>query len=209
MQTDQSDSQSIDDKVRSRIYGARQGRVFTPALFLDLGSRDAVDQTLSRLAAEGTIRRLARGLYDYPKLHAVLGALLPSPEAIAKALVERDAVRVQPAGAYAANLLGLSEQVPATIIFLTDGRSRTVQVGTLKIGLRHTTPRAMAAAGRLSGLVIQAFRYLGQRGVNQLHVQHLRKTLPAGEREALMRDIKCAPAWMHPLFRELAKPGEH
>ena len=196
---------SLDFKLGKRIFGSGRGLVFTPNHFLDLGSRDAVDQALSRLTARGTIRRLARGLYDYPKMHDVLGPLLPSPDTIAKAIATRDAARLQPAGAYAANLLGLSQQVPATIVFLTDGLTRTVQIGAMTITLRRTTPRNMATAGRLSGLLIQALRNLGQPNVTSDVVQHLRRTLPASERQAVLRDIKLAPAWMHPIFRALAE----
>lgn len=198
------DNNSLESKLSKRIFGSGRGTVFTPSHFLDLGSRDGVDKALSRLTANGTIRRLARGLYDYPKLHAVLGPLLPSPDSIAKAIAMRDAARLQPTGAYAANLLGLSEQVPAMVVFLTDGQARTVQVGTQTIALRHTTPRNMATAGRLSGLVIQAFRYMGQGSVTPEVLEYLRSTLPAGERLALLRDIKLAPAWMHPYFKGLA-----
>jgi hypothetical protein len=198
------DQHSLESKLSKRIFGSGRGTVFTPSHFLDLGSRDAVDQALSRLTANGTIRRLARGLYDYPKLHPVLGPLLPSPDSIAKAIALRDAARLQPTGAYAANLLGLSEQVPATVVFLTDGSARTVQVGTQTIALRHTTPRNMATAGRLSGLLIQALRYLGQGSITPEVLEFLRNTLPASERLALVRDVKLAPAWMHPYLKGLA-----
>ena len=196
--------QSIDSKILSRVYGLGRGTVVVPGHFLDLGSRRAVDLTLHRLAKKGTVRRLARGLYDYPRTHPKLGVLLPSVEAIAKALAGKDRLRLQPAGAYAANLLGLSEQVPARIVFLTDGASRAVKVGPTQIALRRTTPRNMAAAGRLSGLLIQAFRHLGQVHVTPARIAHLRKTLPAPERQKLLKDLPLAPAWMHPLFRALA-----
>lgn len=195
--------QSIDSKILSRIYGLGRGAVIVPGHFLDLGSRRAVDLTLHRLAKKGTVRRLARGLYHYPKTHPKLGVLLPSVEAIAKALTGKDRLRLQPAGAYAANLLGLSEQVPARIVFLTDGASRAVKVGPTQIALRRTTPRNMAAAGRLSGLLIQAFRHLGQVHVTPARIAHLRKTLPAPERRKLRKDLPLAPTWMHPLFRAL------
>jgi hypothetical protein len=198
------DKNSLESKLSKRIFGSGRGSVFTPNHFLDLGSRDAVDKALSRLTANGTIRRLARGLYDCPKLHTVLGPLLPSPDSIAKAIAMRDAARLQPTGAYAANLLGLSEQVPATVVFLTDGLARTVQVGTQIIALRHTTPRNMATAGRLSGLLIQALRYLGQGSITPEVLEFFRNTLPAGERLALLRDLKLAPAWMHRYIRALA-----
>lgn len=179
--------------------------MFTPADFVNLGGRAAVDQTLSRLAKGGPIRRLARGVYLYPKQHPALGELQPSAEVVAKAIAGRDRTRLQPSGAYAANLLGLSEQVPMKIVFLTDGPSRLVRVGSITIQLRRTTPRNMAKAGRLSGLVIQAFRHLGKGHITPERIAHLKRTLPAPQRHELAKDLNLAPSWMHPILRELAE----
>ena len=197
-------TQSIDSKVLSRIHGRGSGSVHVPTHFLDLGSREAVDLALHRLVKKGAIRRLARGIYDYPKRHPKLGDLWPSPETIAQALAGRDRARLQPAGAYAANLLGLTEPVPAKAVFLTDSLSQTVKIGPMTIQLRRTTPRNMATARRLSGLVIQAFRELGKEHITQERIEHLKRTLPPQNRRELPKDIKLAPAWMHPIFRELA-----
>src|SRR5205814_6681809 len=134
------------------------------------------------------IRRLARGVYDYPREHPVLGPLSPSADTAARALAGRDRTRLQPAGAYAANALGLSEQVPAKAVFLTDGPSRTVKIGPTTIQLRRTTRRDMAAAGRLSGLVLQALRELGKDHVTPERVEHLKRTLPAQQRRDLLGD---------------------
>jgi len=197
-------TQSLDSKVLYRIRGGGRGSVHASADFFDLGSREAVDLALHRLVKKGMIRRLARGVYDYPKQHPTLGPLSPSAETIAAALAGRDHTRLQPAGANAANALGLSEQVPAKAVFLTDGPSRTVKIGPMTIQLRQTTPRNMAAAGRLSGLVIQAFRELGKEHITPARIKHLKRILPANKRRELLRDLKLAPAWMHPIFRELA-----
>src|SRR5262249_54622491 len=175
-------TQSIDSKILARIRGSGRGSVFVPGTFLDLGSRQAVDLALHRLPKKGTIRRLPRRVDEFPKRHPVLGLLSPSAEAVARALAGRDRTRIQPAGAYAANALGLSEQVPAKAVFLTDGPSRTVKVGPLTIQLRRTTPRNMAAVGRLSGLVIQALRELGKEHVTPARVEHLKRTLPIDRR---------------------------
>jgi hypothetical protein len=140
--------QTIDSKLKSRIYGHGRGSVFTPNDFLDLGGRDAVDKALSRLATRGVVRRLARGLYEYPREHPELGTLSPDIEKVAKALTGKDRIRRQPAGAYATNLLGLSEQVPAKVVFLTDGPSRTVKIGRQEIQLRHTTPTLTRRSSR-------------------------------------------------------------
>jgi Family of unknown function (DUF6088) len=197
--------QTIDSKLQNRIYRHGRGSVFTPKDFLDLGGRDAVDKALSRLSARGVIRRLARGLYEYPREHAEFGTLSADIEKVVKALAGKDRIRLQPAGAYAANLLGLSEQVPAKVVFLTDGPSRTVKVGRQEIHLRRTTPRNMAAAGRLSGLLMQAFRHLGQEHVTPpQRMAHLKRTLPAKERQLLLKDLPLAPTWMHSWFRQLA-----
>ena len=194
--------------IRKRIQRSGRGSLFTATDFLDLGTRDAVDQALSRLTIDGTLERLARGVYTYPAKHPVLGALEAKPETVANALAKRDAVKIQPAGAYAANLLGLSEQVPAKIVFLTDGPARVVKVRNTEIVLRRTTPRNMATAGRLSGLLIQALRYIGRDKVTPQMVTHLRHTVPTSERAALLRDLRYAPVWMHTIFRELAREDD-
>ncbi len=122
--------------------------MFTPRHFLDLATRRAIASALKRQTDAGHFRQLARGMYDYPKRHPRLGMLAPTPDALAKALAGRDEVRLQPSGAYAANLLGLSDQVPAKVVFLTDGASRLVRIGRMTVQLRRTTPRNVAAAGR-------------------------------------------------------------
>jgi Family of unknown function (DUF6088) len=197
--------QSIDYRILAAIRGRGRGAVFVPADFLDFGSREAVDVALHRLARKGTVRRLARGVYDFPKEHPVLGPLQPPAEAVARALAGRDRTRLQPTGAYAANALGLSEQVPAKAVFLTDGPTRTVKIGPATIQLRRTTAKNMAAAGRLSGLLIQALRALGKEHVTPERRELLKRTLPAEKRRELVKDIKLAPAWMHTIFRELAE----
>jgi hypothetical protein len=196
---------SIDARIRSRIEEQGRGAVFVPSDFLDLGSRAAIDLVLHRLERAGKVRRLARGVYDYPQEHPMLGPLFPSVEQIARALAGRDRTRLHPTGAVAANTLGLSEQVPAQAVFLTDGPSRRVQVEPAQtIELRHTTPKNMAAAGRLSGLVIHALRWLGRDVVGAPQITHLKRTLPAEQRCLLLHDLRLAPTWMQPILRELA-----
>jgi hypothetical protein len=153
--------QSVDEKILKMIRGHGVGWVFTPSHLSHLGSRDAIASALKRHVRAGTVRRLSRGLYDYPRVDSQLGLLDPSSEAVARALAGRDAMRLQPTGALAANMLGLTTQVPARIVYLTDGRSRDVVIGNRTITLRRTTPRTMATAGRTSGLVIQALRHVG------------------------------------------------
>ena len=204
----QKSPNSIDARILAAVRAKGRGSVFAPADFLGMGSRSAVDVTLHRLVAQRKIRRLARGVYDLPRKHTTLGALLPSPESVAKTLARRDRTRLQPAGAFAANALGLTEQVPAKVVFLTDGPSRTVRIGATTIQLRRTTPKNMETAGRLSGMVIQAFRSLGKDHITPERIAHLKRTIPAAKRRELLDDIPLAPGWMQPIFRELAGGDE-
>jgi hypothetical protein len=197
--------QAIESQIVAAIHSRGRGSVFVPADFLDIGSRRAVDVTLHRLTRQGAIRRLARGVYDFPKEHRILGPLTPSAEAVARALAGRDRTRLQQAGAYAANTLGLTEQVPAKMVFLTDGPAKTVKIGPMTIQLRRTTPKNMEAAGRLSGLLIQALRELGQEHITLERREHLKRTIPLAKRKELLKDLRLAPTWMQPIFRELAE----
>jgi len=196
---------SIDQKILSRITAQGRGWVFTPADFLDLGSRNAVDLALSRNARSGAIRKLAHGLYDCPRRDPRLGLLSPSTDDIAKALQGRDASRLQPSGAHAANILGLSDQVPMRTVFLTDGRSRTIRLGRRTILLKKTTPRQMTTIGRMSGTVIQALRWLGRRNVDDKIVSILRRRLTPLDKSDLLKDIRYAPAWVGEVMRCVAE----
>lgn len=196
---------SLEQKILTRIQGHGDKWVFTAADFLDLGGRVSVLSALFRMKKAGVIRQVARGIYDVPRQHPVLGVLHASGDAIAEALARRDAVRIQPTGGYAANLLGLSEQVPMKIVFLTDGRGRKVQVGRQQIILRHTTPRAMCTAGRISGLVIQALRFTGKRHVTDVDIQRLAKHLDDESKKQLLADAQYAPAWIAAIMRRIAE----
>jgi hypothetical protein len=195
---------STDDHVLRRIRKMRPGTLFKPRDLQDLGSRTAVASALSRYLRDGTLKQPARGLYQVPASDPVLGDLLPTPDQIANALAGEHNLKLQPSGAYAANLLGLTEQVPQRIVYLTDGTPRQVRIGRQRIVLRRTTPRNMATAGRISGLVIQALRHLGQRHVDRSVIQKLRARLDAKDRARLLADISLAPVWIGELMRQIA-----
>ena len=129
----------------------------------------------------------------------------PSIDAVAKALASRHAIWLQPSGGYAANLLGLSEQVPMKVVFLTDGINRRVQIGKLQILFKRTSPRNLAAAGKTSGLVIQALRHLGRRNIDDLIIQKLQKRLATKDRKQLLAGLRHAPVWVANVMRKIAE----
>ena len=135
--------------------------VWTPTDFLDLGSRDAVDQALSRMTAADDIRRITRGLYDLPRLNTLTGKQTnPDPRQVIDALARRDQARMLVDGLTAANDLGLSDAVPAKIAVHTDARLRPIKLGAQTIIFKPTAPSRLYWAGRPGMRVVQALHWL-------------------------------------------------
>ncbi len=178
--------------------------MFVPKDFLDLGGRAAVDQALSRLARRGDIRRLGRGLYDYPRVSPRLGALAPRPDAPARAVARRTNSRLQVSGAQAANALGLSTQVPARLVYLTDGATGSLQVGNQTIVFRHASPQRLLGTGTPVGTVLQALRYLGRNGVDQRAIRLIANRLTAADKGALRRVGPSVRDWLRPFVDQIA-----
>jgi hypothetical protein len=187
----------------NRARAGGRGGVFTPRDFLDLAGRAAVDQALSRLVKGGKLRRLMHGLYDFPKVHPKLGQLSPTPDNVAQALARETGSRVQIAGARAANALGLSTQVPAKSIYLTDGPSRRVVLGKRIVDLRHTSPKHLIAPGSQAGTVVQALRHLGPARATDVAYVAARQ-LSAIDKKTLATSAFQAPAWMRPTLVSIA-----
>ena len=194
---------SVPDRVMKRVRASGRGSVFTPSDFLTVAARSSVDQALSRLVKGGQLRRLARGLYDFPKLHPKLGALSPAPDDVAHALARETGSQVQIAGARAANALGLSTQVPAQSTYLTDGPSRRVVLGKRVVDLRHASPKHLIAPGSPAGTVVQALRHVGPVRAADV-AQVAARRLSANDKKTLASTALQAPAWMRPTLVSIA-----
>jgi hypothetical protein len=197
-------AQSITNAILKRIRAMHRGAVFTPRQFANLGTRAAIDQALSRLQRSGQIRRLTRGVYEFPKIHPRIGVLSPSLEAVAKAVAHRTGSRISVSGAKAANMLGLSTQVPVQNVFWTEGPSRTIRIGNQTVTLKHVAPSKMIGAGTEAGMVIQAIRSIGQRGIHGVPVNTLAEQLPHPVKKAVRRLTPGAPAWSQPILNQIS-----
>jgi len=196
---------TIDKSILNRIRGSGAGSVFAPNQFLDLGNRSSVGVALHRLAKAGKIRRIRRGLYDLPRAHPITGQTAPNIMATVQALMDGSQSQWLFTGAYAANALGLSDQVPAKIIILTDGVPRRVALGKLTLVFRRAAPRNMLGTGRRAGLVIQALRYLkGSPDMTQ-HAARLKKSLDAATKKDLAALTSKLPAWMRPVAQQIVE----
>ena len=197
----------IADKIMQRVSVHHTGRwVCTPKDFLDLGSRQAVDQARSRLSKAGQLRRVGHGLYDVPTISSVLsGPTSVDLDAVIAALARRDGVRIMPDGLVAANQLGLTNAVPAKASYVTDGHSRTLKIDGRTVQFRHAGPSVMRWAGRPAGPVVQALRWLGSRAAADVEiVSMLNRHLPDSVKFDLLHNSSYLPGWVLPLARSIA-----
>ena len=197
----------VADAIMKRVSAHGRGRwVCTPKDFLDLGSREAVDQALSRLVRVGRLRRAGRGLYDLPRISAVLKRPAPVDlDAAVAALARRDGIRIMPDGATAAHRLGLTNAVPAKAGYVTDGATRTVGIDGGTIRFRHAGPRVMRWAGHPAAPVAQALRWLGPDASRDPRVvAALRRRLPDAVKHDLARNARDLPGWALPIARDIA-----
>ena len=201
--------QSIHNKILARIRGKGRGCAFSSKDFLDLGDRNSVDKTLSRLRVQRIIRRVATGIYDFPRKDEELGGKLsPDINQVAQAIARKNGVRIQPSGAQAANLLGLSTQVPAQVVYLTNGKSRTVDVADRMLIFKRAEPREMQPGSDMGILVTQALRYMGRDQVDKNVIDYLRRQLSDSDRKKLLKDARYLEDWIWEAVRRIASKQE-
>lgn len=187
-------------QIRQRIEGIPAGKPFTTAMFLELGTRVSVDQTLFRLEKSGAIERIVRGVYAKPKANRFVGRVRPTSFEIAQSIASKTGAIVQVSGAEAARHLGLSTQVSTQPVYLTTGQSRTFRIEKMTVQMKHVAPRKLRLVGRPAGLAFTALWYVGKTGISPRVIETLRRKLPPGEFEALRLEIGKMPGWMARAF---------
>ncbi len=206
----------LGGRVLERIAAAPPRTVWTPADFLDLGSREAVDKTLQRLVKAQALRRIDRGLYDRPTFNRLTQALNPAdPRGVIDAVARRDQIRVLVDGLTAANDLGFTNAVPAKIVVHADGRLRPIRLGSLEITFRPTAASKLYWANRPAMRVVQALHWLrdviDRSGEGERIRRRLQRLLDDPSDGARLRDdlvdgLSTLPAWMQAFLRPLLAP---
>ena len=186
----------MTDRIMKRVRAKGRGWVFTPRHFVDFGARGAVDMALSRLAKAGDIRRVGRGLYDYPRQHDKLGALSPDPDSLAAALATQSGDSLAPSGAAAANSLGISTQVPAKVSYATSGRTRSKRAAGRSVSLRHTRAPVLDRAPDSANAVVQALAYLGKDQIDGAVIARFAQRVNDHAMKALLQARPLMSGWM-------------
>jgi hypothetical protein len=169
---------------------------------LHLGSRAAIDQTLSRLVRRGALLRAGRGLYVRP-VQTRFGVRPPAPTAVLAQLAAETGEVIVSTGAAAANALGLTTQVPMREMYFTSGPTRRLQLGAQIVELRHA-PR-WQLSGRQAGEAVRALHWLGPtHGASG--IAQLARTLPKPDVKELLDLRSRLPTW---LAREVSALAAH
>jgi len=189
------------DLILGKIKKAKRGSLFFNDDFIAKGSADTIRKALQRLVKYGELVRIANGIYVRPEIDPVIGPVTPGIEAIAKAIARRDKARIVPTGLYALNKLGLSQQVPMNVVYLTDGAARKVKVGKRTITFKKATPKNVATMGAISGLVIQALKVIGKDKVSLDEINQIRDLLSKENPTHLRHDLRLAPEWIRQIMR--------
>jgi hypothetical protein len=198
--------QSIEDKIINKIKKCGRGKEFFVSDFAVYGEGKSVSKALSNLVKKQVLIKLATGIYYYPKIDKKLGlgVLYPSLDSVAEAIAKRDKARIVPTGLYALNRLGLSTQVPANYVFLTDGSPRRIKIGNGKgILLKHTAPKNLAFKNDLAMLITFALKEITQEKITQEHLYRLKYVLQQAPKEHILQDTKLMPAWIKKLILKL------
>ena len=195
----------LADQILSTARAMPEGGLLSPKEFLHLGSRAAIDKTLSRLAQEGKLMRVSRGAYVAPH-QGRFGARPPSTESVVQAIEASCGEMVVPNGAAEANALGLTTQMPIREVFLTSGSSRTLQLGNRRVELKHGNRWQLALGKRPAGKAIRALSWLGPEAAPEA-LKQLRDRLPESEWEAVLGARPLLPSWMAKVVSEAKAYG--
>ena len=197
---------TMKERIARRIAKLPPGATFTPKDFLAIASRGSIDMALASLIKERRIRRVRRGLYDIPKTSLVLRTeISPDIHRAARALARRFGWKIVPEGAWAANLLGLSTQVPAKVVYLSDGPFKRVPVGRRTLQFKHASPQRLSAGTGKAALAVQALQFLGKDGISRTTLLQLRRILSDPEKRRLVSATRLGPGWIRAAAKKIAE----
>lgn len=201
---------TIQSRIMIRITKqlGGDGAVVTPKDFLDLASRDAVDQSLTRLSKQGDLKRVGRGLYHKPRFNHKLGiSVPPDADSVANAIGRQTGDRVVPSSAVIANRLGISTQIPAKPAYLTTGRSRNIQVGSQTFRFKRVSANRLPNTDTAVGRALQAIDAVGP-DPDQGTLSLIRSTLTIKQRDALLSQARYSVSWIADSARKIATPDD-
>ena len=192
--------------IRDRINRSDIGTVYVAVDFVDISDKTSVNAYLARLVDEGLIRRVLRGVYDKPEYNDFLEEYVaPSPDKVANALARNFGWSIVPCGDTALNLLGLSTQVPAAWVYVSDGTYKEYAYDNTTIQFKRTTNKEISKLSYKTALTVQALKALGKDKIDDTVIGRLSKLLTAEEKKTMLEEAKAATSWIYEYIRQICR----
>lgn len=193
-------------EIKNRILAEKIGAAFVAADFADITDKSIANVVLTRLETDGIIRRVLRGVYDKPEYNEFLKEYVaPIPDNVAHALARNYGWTIVPCGDTALNLLGLSTQVPATWVYVSDGTYKEYTYNKTTIRFKRTTNKEVSKLSYKTALTIQALKALGKDKIDDSVLAHLRKLLTDEERQTMLMEAKTATSWIYEYIKQICR----
>ena len=201
---------SVEDRILYTIYGHGKGYAFSTNDFIKDFSTNSIDKALSNLTKQGKIRRIARGLYDYPKYSDFLQMQLgPDIEQVAFAIARKFNWQIEISGNSALNILGLSTQVPGTYLYLSNGANRKYTINeNITIEFKKSALKNIGFKYKESSLIVQALRALGKEHVTQEIALKIQSQISEKLYDKILEDTKTTTAWIYEIIKQIFKRSE-
>ena len=176
--------------------------VFFISDYVDFGAAETIRKILHEATLSGMLEKAGHGIYIKPK-YSRFGEVPVPLEKIAREIADRDKCEILPTGSTAANLIGLSTQVPMNLSYITTGSTRTIKIGDRKISFRHASPRNFAAKGRVIPLLIQGIKEIGEENISGVEYEAIRRFIDKQQDPYLQEDLPLAPVWIQRIIKKL------
>lgn len=200
---------NISESIFYFISGHGKGWAFSSSDLAGRFARQQIDNALSDLVENGKIRRVARGLYDYPRFSDLLQkSLSPDVDQVANAYARKFSWRIEISGESALNLLGLSTQIPAQYIYLSDGPSKSYDVMGVTLHFKKSSLKDIGFKHRESTLIVQALKALGKEHLSEAVFAKIRKQIDQKNHTKILRDTQGCTGWIYEAIKQICKPIE-
>ena len=197
---------SLANRIKTCIETADKGTVFVTMDFVDITEKSRIGVIFSRLEADGLICRILQGVYYKPEYNDFLGEYVaPEPDAVAHALARNFGWTIVPCGDTALNLLGLSTQIPAAWVYVSDGTYKEYTYEQTTIKFKRTTNKEISKLSYKTALVVQALKALGKENVDDTVLTKLKSNLTEEEKEKLLTEAKAVTSWIYEFIKIICR----
>jgi hypothetical protein len=199
--------ESTENKIYSTIKKkTTDGYAFSSIDFIGDFSRDSIDKALSTLVKKNKIRRVARGIYDYPEYSDFLKQeLSPNIEEVAKALARKFNWRIEISGESALNIMGLSTQVVGRYVYLSDGTNRTYNIKGTTLEFKKASLKNMGFKHDESKLIVQALKALGKEHITKDVIEKIRKYIEPKMYSNIRNDTQTTVIWIYDTIKQICR----